>query len=114
MVKVWAQPLRRQLIIAILLLLVPVLGAAIWSAQATYRERSDELAEQTRVLALQTAASIDRELTGLDRMARNLSTNPEFQRLDPSSAAPLLRPQRLQRALLIEIVLLDRAGMLVA
>jgi signal transduction histidine kinase len=114
MVKVWAQPLRRQLIIAILLLLVPVLGAAVWSARATYRERSDELAEQTRTLALLAASSIDRELTGLDRMARNLSTNPEFQRLDPASAEPLLRPQRLQRPLLIEIVLIDRAGMLVA
>ena len=114
MVKVWAQPLRRQLIIAILLLLVPVLGAAVWSARATYRERSDELAEQTQTLALRAASAIDRELTGLDRMARNLSTNPEFQRLDPASAEPLLRPQRLQRPLLIEIVLVDARGALIA
>jgi C4-dicarboxylate-specific signal transduction histidine kinase len=114
MVKAWAQPLRRQLFIAILLLLVPVLGAAVWSAQATYRERSDELAEQTQTLALRSAGAIDRELTGLDRMARNLSTNPEFQRLDPESAEPLLRPQRLQRPMLIEIVLIDTKGALVA
>ena len=114
MVKVWAQPLRRQLIIAILLLLVPVLGAAVWSARATYRERSDELAEETQTLALRAASSIDRELTGLDRMSRNLSTNPEFQRLDPASAEPLLRPQRLQRSLLIEIVLVDVSGALIA
>ncbi|MBM3818452.1 MAG: HAMP domain-containing protein [Acidimicrobiia bacterium] len=114
MVKVWAQPLRRQLFIAILLLLVPVLGAAVWSARATYRERSDELAEQTQTLALRSAAAIDRELTGLDRMARNLSTNPEFQRLDSASAEPLLRPQRLQRPMLIEIVLVDTKGALVA
>jgi signal transduction histidine kinase len=114
MVKVWAQPLRRQLFIAILLLLVPVLGAAVWSARATYRERSDELVEQTQTLALRSAAAIDRELTGLDRMARNLSTNPEFQRLDPESAEPLLRPQRLQRSMLIEIALVDTKGVLVA
>ncbi len=114
MVKIWSQPLRRQLIIAILLLLVPVLGAAVWSARATYRERSDELAEQTRVLALRTATSIDRELTGLDRMSRNLSTNPEFQRLDPRLVEPLLLPQRLQRPLLIDIVLTDTSGVLIA
>jgi signal transduction histidine kinase len=114
MLKVWAQPLRRQLFIAILLLFVPVLGAAIWSARVTYRERTAELSEQTQVVAVRTASSIDRELTGLDRMARNLSTNPEFQRLNPVSVELLLRPQRLQRPLLLEIVLIDSAGALVA
>ncbi len=35
----WALPLRRQLLVAILLLLVPVLVAAIWSGLADVRER---------------------------------------------------------------------------
>ena len=49
--KLWAQPLRRQLFVFILLLLVPVLAAAVWSGVATYRERIADLAEQTRVTA---------------------------------------------------------------
>jgi hypothetical protein len=42
--RFWALPLRRQLFLAILLLLVPVLGAAIWSGLSSYRERSTSLA----------------------------------------------------------------------
>ena len=114
MLKVWAQPLRRQLFIAILLLLVPVLLAGIWSARATYREAAQEQAEHTHVIALRTASAIDRELTGLDRMARALSMNPEFQRMDPEAAEPLLRPQLVQRPLLLEVVLVDPHGNLVA
>jgi signal transduction histidine kinase len=114
MLKVWAQPLRRQFFIAILLLLVPVLLAGIWSARATYRERGQELSEQTQLVAIRTASAIDRELTGLDRMARNLSANPGFQRLDRVIAEQLLRPQMMQRPLLLDILLVDPAGELVA
>src|SRR5204863_10142977 len=62
MQRFWALPLRRQLFLAVLLLLVPVLGAVMWSGLSTYRERLDELGDQTRVVALTTAAAIDREL----------------------------------------------------
>src|SRR6188508_1774434 len=47
--RFWALPLRRQLFLAILLLLVPVLSAAIWSGLSSYRERLNELGDQTRV-----------------------------------------------------------------
>ena len=72
MKKLWEQPLRRQLFVFILLLLVPVLGAAIWSAYATYRERIADLNEQTRVSALGLAETMSREMKGLDRLTRNL------------------------------------------
>ena len=49
MKKLWEQPLRRQLFVFILLLLVPVLAAAAWSGFATYRERVGDLHEQSRV-----------------------------------------------------------------
>ena len=35
MKRFWSQPLRRQLFIAIVLLLAPVLAAAVWSGIAT-------------------------------------------------------------------------------
>ena len=50
--RFWAQSLRRQLLIAIVLLLVPVIAAAVWSGWATYRERTDDLRGQTRAFAL--------------------------------------------------------------
>jgi signal transduction histidine kinase len=114
MLTVRAQPLRRQLFIALLLLLLPILAAAAWLGYGEFRETVDELTEQAQASALRTAAAIDRELTGLDRMAGNLSTNPAVQNLDAEVVVPLLRPQRLQRPSLIDIVLLDRTGRLVA
>jgi C4-dicarboxylate-specific signal transduction histidine kinase len=114
MMKVWAQPLRRQLFVAILLLVAPMLGAAIWFGVVTFRERADELNDQAQVQALRAAASIERELTGLDRMARNLSTNPTLQSLNPEAVEPLLQPQRLQRPSLLDLVLVDREGTAIA
>ena len=108
-----AQPLRRQLLIAILLLLVPAAIAAVWSAVAAYREHVDELGERTRTLAARTAHSVNRELLGLDRMAR-MSANPAFQSLDPTAVQALLRPQITQRAWLVDVVVIDRTGKLIA
>jgi C4-dicarboxylate-specific signal transduction histidine kinase len=112
--RFWALSLRRQLFIAIVLLLVPVLGAAAWSGVATYRERLDELGDEARVLALTTAAAIEREFTGYDRMARNVGANLALQKLDPVLAAQVLEPQARARASLIDIVVIDRSGGVVA
>ncbi|MGH9253644.1 MAG: sensor histidine kinase [Vicinamibacterales bacterium] len=112
MLNVWAQPLRRQLFIALLLMLVPMFATAAWLGLATYRERMNELAAQTQATALRAAAAIERELTGLDRMARNILSHPTVQRLD-AAAVDLLRPQRLERPLLIDLVLVDREGRLI-
>jgi signal transduction histidine kinase len=112
--RFWALPLRRQLFIAILLLIIPVLAAAAWSGLSTFRERVAELGDQARVLAVTTAGFIDNDLTSLDRMVRGLSTNPALQGLDPVRSAQLLRPQTLQRPSVVEIVLVDRNGSLVA
>ena len=114
MSRFWALPLRRQLFLAILLLLVPVLGAAVWSGLSTYRERLDELGEEARVLALTTAAAVDREFTGYDRMARNVGFNLALQKLDPALAEQILKPQVPERLSLIDIVVIDRSGMVVA
>jgi len=69
--KVWAQPLRRQLFIAILLLLVPVLDAAIWSWLVTARERTEELRHRTRVVAVTVASYLNRNVAVLDRMVED-------------------------------------------
>src|SRR5687768_13395491 len=61
--------LRRQLLLATLLFLLPVLGAALWLGYEEYRQATQELTEQTAATAQLSAAAIDREVLGLDRMA---------------------------------------------
>ena len=114
MQRVWAQPLRQQLFFALVFLLAPMLLAAAGLGYEEYRETVDELAEQTQATALRSAAAIERELTGLDRMGRNLSNNPIIQTLDPAGVDSLLGPQRLQRPSLLGIMLVDKAGRLVS
>jgi signal transduction histidine kinase len=113
MQRAWTRPLRRQLFIALVFLLVPMILAAGALGYEEYRETIGEFSEQTQATARRSAAAIERELTGLDRMARNLSTNLAFQTLDPAGVEPLLRPQRLQRPSLLEIVLVDTSGQLI-
>jgi signal transduction histidine kinase len=113
MQRVWAQPLRQQLFFALILLLAPMLLAAAGLGYVEYRETVDELTEQTQATALRSAAAIERELTGLDRMGRNLSNNPAMQTLDPDGVNALLGPQRLQRPSLLGIMLVDKEGRMV-
>jgi signal transduction histidine kinase len=93
----------------IVLLAAPVLASAAWLGYEEYRETTARLREQTQSSALLTAAAIDREVTGLDRMARNLTSHPVVRELQPD-AVTLLRPQREQRASLVDLVLVDREG----
>jgi C4-dicarboxylate-specific signal transduction histidine kinase len=110
MQRVWTHPLRQQLFVALVFLLVPMVLAAGGLGYGEYRETVEEFAEQTQATARRSAASIERELTGLDRMARNLSTNAVIQALDADGVEPLLGPQRLQRPSLLSIVLVDTSG----
>ena len=113
MAMTWARPLRRQLLLAILLLLAPILAAGVWLGVVEYGETVEELTELTELTARRTASAVERELTGLDRMARNMASHPMVQHLD-AAAVDLLQPQRLQRPSLIDLVLVDRSGQLVA
>ena len=72
MQRVWTHPLRQQLFIALVFLLAPMVLAAAGLGYEEYRETLEEFAGQTQAAAGRMAASIERELTGLDRMARNL------------------------------------------
>jgi signal transduction histidine kinase len=85
----WALPLRRQLVIAILLLLVPVVFAAVWAGAETYKERAQELGEQARIISLTTAAFVNRDLTNQDRMAQRLSRHPAVTAMDANAVREL-------------------------
>ena len=75
-------PLRRQLFLAILLLLVPLVAAAAWSGWLSLRERGDELEEQAGVVARTVAAFIDRDIGELDKLTRGLARVPVVRALD--------------------------------
>jgi signal transduction histidine kinase len=110
----WSLSLQRQLAIAIGLLLVPLLAAATWSGMSTYRERSAELADQTRLVAYTTAAYINRDLTYLDGTAANLVANPDLRSLNPSLSENLLRRITAGHSTIACIDLVRRSGDVVA
>jgi C4-dicarboxylate-specific signal transduction histidine kinase len=110
----WSLSLQRQLAIAIGLLLVPVLGAAIWSGTSTFRERTTELGDQTRLIAHSTAAYISRDLTYLDSTAANLVSNPAIRALQPTVADDLLRRVTAGHSTIACIDLVRRSGEVIA
>jgi C4-dicarboxylate-specific signal transduction histidine kinase len=85
----WALPLRHQLLIAILLLLLPVLVAAVWSGLETLRERTDELADDAQMISRTTSAYVNRDLSTIDQMVQRLSTAPALRVLDPAGCGAL-------------------------
>ena len=114
MLKIQAQPLRRQLVVGTLLFFVLMLAAAVALGLDEFREAVEELSGQTETMAVRTASAIERELTGIDRIARRLSAEAALQDLDADAVERLLRAPLLQRPELIDVVLIDRDGRAVA
>jgi C4-dicarboxylate-specific signal transduction histidine kinase len=112
--KFWAQPLRRQLLIAIVLLLGPVLVAAVWAGIATLRDRQDDLRTQSRELALTTAAWVNRDLEIIDRMATSIGGIGFLQQMNPELSADLFRRAVATRPNWLDILLVRADGTLVA
>jgi signal transduction histidine kinase len=108
--RFWALSLRRQLLVAILLLLVPVLIAAVWSGLATFEERRQELGEQARVIALTTASYINRDLANQDGMAKRLADDPAVSSLDAARTHDLFSRVVVGRAPILHLSLVDRSG----
>ena len=115
MQRVWAQPLRQQLFFAAPL---PARadgagGRPGWATRSFARRSTISPSRRERPRC-RTAASIDRELTGLDRMARNLSNNPVVQTLRSRRRRPAARTAAAAaRRPLLDIVLVDSAGRMI-
>jgi signal transduction histidine kinase len=78
----WALPLRRQLFLAIPLLLVPVVVAAVWSVLETRRERTEDLGAEAQALGQAIAAYLSRDVAVLDRAAAQFAATPEVRAFD--------------------------------
>jgi len=103
--RFWSQPLRRQLFIAILLLLVPLVAAATWSGARAFEERVADLRDEAIVASSTTAAYLNRYLGSLDLMATALSLHPAVQSLDSAAATDLFTRVLPQQPALLNMVL---------
>jgi signal transduction histidine kinase len=110
----WAQPLRRQLFIANLLLLVPVMAATVWFGLSTLQERREELARSAGIVAQTTAAYINRDFANFDGMAQGLAKSPAVVGLDPDAAAQLFKRVVVGRGSIMAMALADSTGAQVA
>jgi C4-dicarboxylate-specific signal transduction histidine kinase len=106
--RFWAQPLRRQLFIAILLLLVPVVGAAAWSAFVTIDEQTEELSAQTRAIATATSIYISRDLRQLGEPLTAGSAERALSQAERGLYSRLSLPQG------VIVTISDEAGTLLA
>ena len=80
----WSQPLRRQLILANLVLgLGPILGLAIWTSMKTFRDHRADLQNQAQNVADNIADGLSRDLQYLDSVAQTLLDDPVVRALDP-------------------------------
>jgi len=103
--RFWSWPLRRQLFIGILLLIVPLLLAATWSGVRAFEERVADLRDEAVVAATTSAAYVNRYLGSLDLMATALSLHPAVQSLDATAAAELFTRTLPQQPALLNVVL---------
>jgi C4-dicarboxylate-specific signal transduction histidine kinase len=85
----WALPLRRQLLLAIPLLLVPVVVAAVWSGLETVRERTEELGSEAELLGRTLSAYLSRDVMALDQMASGMRTSPPVRAFDAAGVTQL-------------------------
>jgi C4-dicarboxylate-specific signal transduction histidine kinase len=104
----WSQPLRRQLLIAVSLLLVPLLGAVFWASATVYRDRVADLRDEAVVSASTTSEYLKTYLGGLDLMATALGLHPAVQEMDARAAANLFKRTLPQQPALLNVVLVTR------
>ncbi len=110
MQRFWALPLRRQLIVAVLLILLPVTPAAVWFGLTTTREQTEGLAAQAQFVAATTAAYISRDLMNLDGMAMQIAGEPAVTSLDRERTRELAERVVASRPSIVRFVLSDASG----
>jgi signal transduction histidine kinase len=106
--RFWSQPLLRQLFIAVLLLLVPLIAAMVWAAVMTFDDRVDDLRDEAKVAAVTTAVYVDKYLNGLDLLAATLGLHPAVQQLDPVLADDVFKRTLVSQPALLTIALVTR------
>src|SRR5687768_3543250 len=110
----WALPLRRQLFVVILLLLVTVLVAVAWLGVTTFRERTAALVQQADIVARTTAAYVNRDISELDNLGQRLAITPAVRALDPDGTRGLFSRLIVGRSAVLRLALATPDGAEVA
>src|SRR5687768_708290 len=106
----WALPLRRQLFVVILLLLVTVLVAVAWLGVTTYRERTAELVQQADIVARTTASYVNRDVSEIDKMGQRLANTPAVRALDPDGTRGVFSRMIVGRSAVLRLALATTDG----
>ena len=109
----WSQPLRRQLILASLLLgLGPLVGLTIWSSIGSLRTHRTDLQNQAQIVANTIANGLSRDLQYLDTVAKTLLDDPGFRTLDPAQLQARLDQALVGRPVFFGMAVLSRGTVL--
>jgi len=104
------RPLRRQVAVVTLSVLVPLLLAAAWSASVTRREREAEVRDQATSIAATAGAYLNQYLTGVDSMASALVRHQSVVALDSAACDRLFAEVLHAQPLVLNIILSDVSG----
>jgi two-component system NtrC family sensor kinase len=97
-------------IVATGLLLLPLAGAAIWSADRTLGEREREVEEQAGTLAITAAAYLNQYLSGTDSIAAALVRDPAVVKPTHGQVDRLFGSLLHKQPLLLNVLLTDPNG----
>jgi signal transduction histidine kinase len=87
-----AQPLRRQIFLAVAILTILVYLAIGYGARLTYDEHVRQLAAETGTMAATVVVYLNRNIETADAVAATASRHPTMRALDPNAAAEVLLP----------------------
>jgi signal transduction histidine kinase len=104
-----AQPLRRQISLVVIILIVVVFAAIGYGARLTYDEHVRQLTTQTTTMAATVVVYVNRNLDTADAVAVTASLHPGIRALDPKAAREVLmrlvdgRDRLLNNALMADL-----------
>ena len=109
----WSQPLRRQLILASLVLgLGPLVGLTIWSSVGSLRTHRNDLQNQAQIVANTIANGLSRDLQYLDAVAKTLLDDPAFRTLDTVQIQAKLDQALVGRPVFLGMAVMSRGTVL--
>ncbi len=104
------QPIRRQVIAAACVFVLPIAAGIAWSANRTRVERLAEAQEQAGSLAVSAAASLDQYLSGLDALASALVLNQFVIEPEADETPRVLQAALRSQPLLLNVLRADPFG----
>jgi signal transduction histidine kinase len=101
----YRQPIRRQLIAATVILLIPVAAAIAWSANRTRLERQNEIRDHAASIAAMAAAQLELYFSGIDSMASAVTRHSTIMTLERDQVDRFLSELIHNQPLVLNIVL---------